>query len=358
MIVDAAAGVVTRRPDDARARRRRAPHRRARALAPHAPISPGALADGTPIPLLANLGSADRLADGASTLGAEGVGLFRTEFLFLDCDDGADRRASSRSSTPRLLAAFPGKKVVVRALDAGADKPLSFLNDAHEENPALGLRGLRALRANEQILRDQLTALAERATPRPTPTSGSWRRWSSTVEETAYFVALAKELGLQDRRRDGRGAVARRCWPTASSPTPTSLASAPTTSPSTRSPPTGCSARSPSFQDPWHPGGAAPRRRGRRRRARRSASRSASAARPRPTRCWPSCSSASARPASRCRPRPSPTCAPSCCRFTLDEAKRLAEARPRANSAAEARAAVLAAADPSRQNPHHPQKGE
>ncbi len=46
-------------------------------------------------------------------------------------------------------------------LDAGADKPLAFLNDAHEENPALGLRGLRALRASEDILREQLTALAE-----------------------------------------------------------------------------------------------------------------------------------------------------------------------------------------------------
>ena len=49
----------------------------------------------------------------------------------------------------------------MRVLDAGADKPLAFLNDAHEENPALGLRGLRALRASEDILREQLTALAE-----------------------------------------------------------------------------------------------------------------------------------------------------------------------------------------------------
>ncbi|WP_313895463.1 putative PEP-binding protein, partial [Microbacterium lacticum] len=62
------------------------------------------------------------------------------------------------ASYTELLKAFPGKKVVVRVLDAGADKPLAFLNDAHEDNPALGLRGLRALRASEDILREQLTA--------------------------------------------------------------------------------------------------------------------------------------------------------------------------------------------------------
>ncbi len=95
-----------------------------------------------------------------------------------------------------VCEAFAGKKIVVRALDAGADKPLSFLNDAEEENPALGLRGLRALRASEQILRDQLTALvaAERE-------SGA-ELWVmapmvSDVEETEYFVGLARELGVK-----------------------------------------------------------------------------------------------------------------------------------------------------------------
>ena len=88
-------------------------------------------------------------------LGAEGVGLFRTEFLFLDAQT-APTVEDQQAQYTELLQHFPGKKVVVRALDAGADKPLSFLNDAHEENPALGLRGLRALRAKIQILHDQL----------------------------------------------------------------------------------------------------------------------------------------------------------------------------------------------------------
>jgi phosphotransferase system enzyme I (PtsI) len=86
--------------------------------------------------------------------------------------------------------------VVVRALDAGADKPLSFLNDAHEENPALGLRGLRALRASEPILRDQLTALAL-ADAETEAELWVMAPMVSDSEETEYFVALGRELGLK-----------------------------------------------------------------------------------------------------------------------------------------------------------------
>jgi len=165
--------------------------RAARALAP---MSPGRLADGTAIPLLSNLGSADGAA-AAVALGAEGVGLFRTEFLFLDAVT-APTVAEQRFEYERMLRAFPGKKVVVRALDAGADKPLAFLNDAREENPALGLRGLRALRASEQILRDQLEALAQ-ADAATEADLWVMAPMVATVEETRYFVALARELGLK-----------------------------------------------------------------------------------------------------------------------------------------------------------------
>lgn len=165
-----------------------------RAALEAAPVTPGALADGTPVPLLANLGSADGAAE-AVKLGAEGVGLFRTEFLFLDADRAPSVVDQQREYT-RLLAAFPGKKVVARVLDAGADKPLSFLNDAPEENPALGLRGIRALRHSEVILREQLTALAaaDAATD-----AELWvmAPMVATVEETRYFAALAKELGIR-----------------------------------------------------------------------------------------------------------------------------------------------------------------
>lgn len=193
VIVDAAKGVVTTSPtaEELEQAQRRAD---ARAAAASAPLTPGALKDGTAVPLLANLGKPGGAAE-AVELGAEGVGLFRTEFLFLSASQAPTVEEQTKAYT-ELLQAFPGKKVVVRALDAGADKPLAFLNDAHEDNPALGLRGLRALRASEDILREQLTALAnaDKATE-----ADLWvmAPMVSTVEETAYFVALAKDYGIK-----------------------------------------------------------------------------------------------------------------------------------------------------------------
>ncbi|MDY0944506.1 phosphoenolpyruvate--protein phosphotransferase [Frigoribacterium sp. CFBP9039] len=193
VVADAATGVVTVDPaaDEIAQAEQRIADRRAAAAAP---LTDGALADGHAVPLLANLGSPDE-AGGAVELGAEGVGLFRTEFLFLGSSTAPTVESQTASYTA-LLEAFPGKKVVVRALDAGADKPLSFLNDAHEENPALGLRGLRALRVKEQILRDQLTALAE---AQAATTADLWvmAPMVSDAEETEYFVSLGRELGLK-----------------------------------------------------------------------------------------------------------------------------------------------------------------
>jgi phosphotransferase system enzyme I (PtsI) len=193
VIADAATGVIVSDPTPTAiaAAEARIAERAALAVAP---ITDGALADGTKIPLLANLGS-PKDAEAAVALGAEGVGLLRTEFLFLDSTTAPTVAEQARQYID-LLQHFPGKKVVVRALDAGADKPLSFLNDAHEENPALGLRGLRALRANQQILADQLQALvnAQAAT-----TADLWvmAPMVSDAEETTWFVDYGKKLGLK-----------------------------------------------------------------------------------------------------------------------------------------------------------------
>ncbi|BDU11331.1 phosphoenolpyruvate-protein phosphotransferase [Aurantimicrobium sp. INA4] len=162
--------------------------------ASNAPITDGALKDGHKVPLLANLGSPKEAA-GAIALGAEGVGLFRTEFLFLDSQT-APTVAEQEAQYTELLEAFPGKKVVVRALDAGADKPLAFLNADKEENPALGLRGLRALRVKENILRDQLTALVN-AQNKTEADLWVMAPMVADAEETDYFVGLCRELGLR-----------------------------------------------------------------------------------------------------------------------------------------------------------------
>lgn len=193
VIVDAAAGTVTTDPT-AEQLDKAAQRAAARDAAESAPLTPGALADGTAIALLANLGKPSDAAE-AVARGAEGVGLFRTEFLFLSSAQ-APTVAEQRESYRELLSAFGGKKVVVRMLDAGADKPLAFLNDAHEENPALGLRGLRSLRASEDILREQLTALAE-ADAQTDADLWVMAPMVATVEETKYFTALAREYGVK-----------------------------------------------------------------------------------------------------------------------------------------------------------------
>ncbi|CAN5559066.1 phosphoenolpyruvate--protein phosphotransferase [soil metagenome] len=193
VVLDAASGVVTVDPTDAQVAnaQKRIADRAAQAAAP---ITDGALADGTKVPLLANLGSPKDAAR-AVELGAEGVGLFRTEFLFLDATT-APTVEDQQAQYTELLSHFPGKKVVVRALDAGADKPLSFLNDAHEENPALGLRGLRALRAKIEILHDQLQALKN---AQDVTDADLWvmAPMVADAEETQFFVQYGKDLGLK-----------------------------------------------------------------------------------------------------------------------------------------------------------------
>jgi phosphotransferase system enzyme I (PtsI) len=127
-----------------------------------ASTGPGATADGHKVPLLANIGGpADVPA--AVEAGAEGVGLFRTEFLFLDDNKKAPSEEKQVEAYRQVLEAFPESRVVVRVLDAGADKPLDFLTPADEPNPALGVRGLRTLLDHPEVLRTQLTALAKAA---------------------------------------------------------------------------------------------------------------------------------------------------------------------------------------------------
>jgi phosphotransferase system enzyme I (PtsI) len=192
VLVDAGAGVVTGSPTTREVRSARST---AAARVRVSPRSPGELADGTPVPLLANLGSVGGASE-ALALGAEGVGLFRSEMLFLDRAE-APGVAEQADRYGELLAAFPGKRVVVRVFDAGADKPLAFLGpDEVEPNPALGVRGVRALRARDGVLRDQLTALA---LAQDAHEADLWvmAPMVADLPEAAAFVTLAKRLGLR-----------------------------------------------------------------------------------------------------------------------------------------------------------------
>jgi len=153
----------------------------------------GELADGHRIALLANVGGAAD-AEKAAAAHAEGVGLFRTEFCFLDRTDAPsvdEQTAAYRG----VLSAFPGRKVVVRTLDAGSDKPLPFANADDEDNPALGVRGLRIARRRPQLLEDQLRALAQAAEAESAHVE-VMAPMVATVEEAREFAHRARAEGI------------------------------------------------------------------------------------------------------------------------------------------------------------------
>ncbi|NBW73804.1 MAG: phosphoenolpyruvate--protein phosphotransferase [Microbacteriaceae bacterium] len=125
---------------------------------------------------------------------ASGIGLMRTELLFLN-----------RSSAPTLeeqvnlysdvLKFAPAGEVIFRTLDAGSDKPLPYLGLTDEENPSLGVRGFRINEVDESVLATQLQALAnaEQATGRKVSVMAPM---IATVEEAKEFATLAKSFGL------------------------------------------------------------------------------------------------------------------------------------------------------------------
>lgn len=114
-------------------------------------------ADGTRIKLYANLGSVDD-ARRAVENGAEGSGLLRSEFLFLDRDTAPDED-EQHAAYQAIADAVAGRPVIVRLLDIGGDKPAPYLPIAVEENPALGLRGIRVALAAPAVLQTQLRAI-------------------------------------------------------------------------------------------------------------------------------------------------------------------------------------------------------
>ncbi len=121
-------------------------------------LGPGKLKDGTVINLLANCGNS---VDAKKALenGAEGIGLFRTELLYLNqkTPPTIDEQVEIYAEIFRI---FTGKKVIIRTIDAGSDKPVPFLNSLKEENPALGVRGWRLIRQFPQVIHDQIKAIA------------------------------------------------------------------------------------------------------------------------------------------------------------------------------------------------------
>lgn len=190
--VDGDTGSVTLEPSEAfvadlTARR----ERRAQALA--ASSGPGRTSDGHPVPLLANIGDVED-AVAAAAEDVEGVGLFRTEFLFLSATSAPTVEEQAQIYRA-VLAPFGDRRVIVRTLDAGADKPLAFADLGPEENPALGRRGLRLSAERPDLLDGQLEALAVAAAD----TGADVRVMApmvATAEEAAWFARRVREHGL------------------------------------------------------------------------------------------------------------------------------------------------------------------
>ncbi|HEV2650349.1 MAG TPA: phosphoenolpyruvate--protein phosphotransferase [Rhizomicrobium sp.] len=121
-------------------------------------------ADGTRIEVFANLGAGADEAAAAVAAGAEGCGLLRTEFLFLDRETppSEDEQAAAYQA---IANALDGRPFKIRTFDIGGDKPVAYLPMPAEENPALGLRGVRAGLWRSDLLKAQLAAILRLTAP-------------------------------------------------------------------------------------------------------------------------------------------------------------------------------------------------
>ncbi|HKC17141.1 MAG TPA: phosphoenolpyruvate--protein phosphotransferase, partial [Steroidobacteraceae bacterium] len=159
LIVDADRGVLEMKPRAAevqRAETRVAARLAERAAERAAAQSECRARDGARIEVYANVGSIGDAAAAVSN-GAEGCGLLRTEFLFIDRDT-APSEAEQLEAYQAIADALGGRPLVLRLMDIGGDKPLRYLPLPYEENPALGLRGIRTALWRKDLLRTQLQA--------------------------------------------------------------------------------------------------------------------------------------------------------------------------------------------------------
>jgi phosphoenolpyruvate-protein phosphotransferase len=153
--------------------------------------------DGRRIEVAANLGSASE-AEGALEWGAEGVGLFRTEFLFMERDDlpSEDEQYDVYSTVAR---AFGEKPVIIRTLDVGGDKNLPGIDQIHEDNPFLGWRGIRMSLDTPDLFKPQLRAILRAAT------HGNLKVMFPMVVEVGELRAAKKILDEAHGELEGEG---------------------------------------------------------------------------------------------------------------------------------------------------------
>lgn len=157
---------------------------------------PAQTRDGYPIEVVANIGNAQE-AEKAVSLGGEGVGLLRSEFVFMERDSAPseDEQTEIYSTIARILE---GRPLIIRTLDVGGDKPLPYLPLPHEENPFLGVRGVRIGFDRPDILRTQLRAILRSSTHGNVKvmfpmiaTLEDWRMAKAMLEEERQALGVA-----------------------------------------------------------------------------------------------------------------------------------------------------------------------
>lgn len=202
VVLDGSAGSLRRNVSDeelarTEERRRRLEAKRAADL--ERAFDPAVTTDGHHVEVVANIGNlAD--AEQAMSVGAEGVGLLRSEFVFLDRADAPSEDEQARLYTDIAKALKPGQPLVIRTLDVGGDKPLPYLPIPAEENPFLGIRGVRVGLQQPDILRTQVRAILRAAD------AGAKLQvmfpMIATLEEfreaKAIFDAEAADLGVEN----------------------------------------------------------------------------------------------------------------------------------------------------------------
>jgi phosphocarrier protein FPr/phosphocarrier protein len=157
-------------------------------------------ADGVRIEVFANLGSLAE-AQVAMAHGAEGCGLLRTEFLFLERDAPPDEEEQLRQYQG-IATTLDGRPLVIRTLDAGGDKPIPYLPLPAEPNPALGLRGVRTSLWRPDLLRVQLRAIL-RVQP-----AGQCRVLLPMITDTAEVRAVRRMIDEVRRELRSSGSIA------------------------------------------------------------------------------------------------------------------------------------------------------
>ena len=159
VVLDAERGVMDWRPspeglESAQGRIAQAESRRRQAG--RSAARPAVTRDGIRVEVAANVSRPEE-AGAAGSQGADAVGLLRTELLFLERDTPPTEE-ERREAYQAVVDALGGRTVIIRTLDVGADKQLAYLPMPHEDNPALGLRGVRLGLARRELLADQLRA--------------------------------------------------------------------------------------------------------------------------------------------------------------------------------------------------------